>query len=375
MAQTASIPIYQGQDFWVPAFEVKIQGRPQGQGVIRDVQAVTYKDNLEQMDSFEITINNWDADTRKFKYSDQNIFDPGKQLELWMGYFGKDNMRLMLKGEINTLRPAFPSGGVPTLTIGGLNILDKFRKEQQSQVYENMTDAEIAEKIGRERLNIDVVADKPDPEPRYPYVIQDNQLDILFLMERARRIGFDIFVEEKASGGQSQDSVLRFASSTELRRSVYQLTYRKSLIEFSPELTTAKQVGKVTVNGWNAKTKEKITYTATRAELNVRGAGDSASQGKIDKTVEEKGEIVATKPVSNKDEARALALRLLETNAKDLIKANASVPGLPDLRAGSVVIVDGVGDRFAGRYFVTGTTHTIADSGYTTQFECRREEI
>jgi len=374
MAETKSIPIYQGQDFWVPAFEVKLQGRAQGQGVIRDVQSVSYKDNIEQMDSFEITINNWDADTRNFKYSDLDIFDPGTQLELWMGYFGKENMRLMLKGEINTLRSSFPAGGVPTLAIGGLNILDKFRKEQVSHVYEEMTDREIAQQIGDERLNIKVLADKPDPEPRYPYVFQDNKLDILFLMERARRIGFDIFVEEKASAGKSEDSVLRFASSSELRRNVYQLIYRKSLIEFSPELTTAKQVGKVTVNGWDAKAKKKITYTATRKELNVRGAGDAASQDKIDSTVEDKGEIVATKPVANDDEARAMALRLLETNAKELIKATGSVPGLPDLRAGSVVMVDGVGKRFAGRYFVTATTHTIADGGYSTQFECRREE-
>src|SRR5262249_54052109 len=111
------------------------------------------------------------------------------------------------------------------------------------------------------------------------------------------------------------------------------------------------------------------------SELTVRGAGDSASQDKIDKTVEAKGEIVATKPVANDEEAKALALRLLETNAKDLIKANGTVVGLPDLRAGSVVMIDGVGDRFAGRYFVTATTHSITDSGYTTQFESRREEI
>ena len=37
--------------------------------------------------------------------------------------------------------------------------------------------------------------------------------------------------------------------------------------------------------------------------------------------------------------------------------------------------IDGVGTRFSGRYFVTSTTHTIGDSGYTTQFECRREEL
>jgi phage protein D len=57
------------------------------------------------------------------------------------------------------------------------------------------------------------------------------------------------------------------------------------------------------------------------------------------------------------------------------VKANASVPGLPDIRSGTVLLIDGVGERFSGRYFVTSTTHSIGDSGYTTQFECRREEI
>ena len=38
------------------------------------------------------------------------------------------------------------------------------------------------------------------------------------------------------------------------------------------------------------------------------------------------------------------------------------------------LILDGLGSRFNGRYFVMGTTHTIGDGGYTTQFECRREE-
>ncbi len=58
-----------------------------------------------------------------------------------------------------------------------------------------------------------------------------------------------------------------------------------------------------------------------------------------------------------------------------MVKATGSVPGLPDIRAGTVLEIDGVGDRFSGRYFVVSTTHTIGDSGYTTQFECRREEV
>jgi phage protein D len=40
-----------------------------------------------------------------------------------------------------------------------------------------------------------------------------------------------------------------------------------------------------------------------------------------------------------------------------------------------VIEIDGLGARFSGRYFVTATTHAIGDSGYTTQFECRLEEL
>ena len=36
--------------------------------------------------------------------------------------------------------------------------------------------------------------------------------------------------------------------------------------------------------------------------------------------------------------------------------------------------IEGLGARFSGTYFVTETTHTIGDSGYTTKFNARRED-
>src|SRR5439155_9878438 len=135
-----AMPIYEGQDFYVPYFEVKIEGRPQGQDVIKDILSVSYKDNIQELDSFDITINNWDAAKRDFKYSDQKLFDPGKRIELWMGYYGNNRLRLMLKGQITSLRPSFPAGGGSTLTISGLNILYKLRTTQVSDTYGDMTD-------------------------------------------------------------------------------------------------------------------------------------------------------------------------------------------------------------------------------------------
>jgi phage protein D len=374
MATEVAVPIYSGQDFYVPYFQVKIAGRPQGQDVVRDIQQVSYKDNITEIDSFDITINNWDAQTRAYKYSDSDLFDPGKELELWMGYYGKDKLRLMVRGQITALHPSFPSGGGSTLAISGLNVLHKLRTKQESHSYESKTDSEIAEEVA-DRLGIDIQTDSAPDEKRFDYLFQDNQYDIIFLMERARRIGYDLFVDEQGENGQAGQPLLRFGRSLQVRQVTYQLTYGRSLIEFKPELTTANQVSEVTVRGWDAVNKKKIEQTAKRSEISIKGVGAAGGQAAIEQSFNQRKEIVATKPIESDAEAKTLALRTLEENAKDMVKGSGSTVGLPDLRAGNVVMIDGLGKRFSGRYFITSSTHAMGDGGYTTQFECRREEL
>ena len=70
MAATAiTIPqdIFVGQDFYAPAYRVKVRGKDLLQ-VESDVLSVTYneqdnrskKENEKEMDSFDLTVNNWD---------------------------------------------------------------------------------------------------------------------------------------------------------------------------------------------------------------------------------------------------------------------------------------------------------------------------
>jgi phage protein D len=278
---------------------------------------------------------------------------------------------LMIRGQITALRPSFPASGASTLSISGLNVLHKLRTKQETHAYENMTDSQIAQQIAS-RLGITIKTDPAASENQYKYIFQDNQYDIIFLMERARRIGYDLFVEEDGQGGQT---VLRFQRSVNVRQVTYQLTYGRSLIEFKPDLTTANQVAEVTVRSWNTLKKEPIEYTAKRSEIGIKGVGSKGNQEAIEQSFKQRREIVATKPVESKAEAQTLAIRTLEENAKDMVKGSGSTVGLTELRAGSVLQIDGLGKRFSGRYFVTATTHAIGDSGYTTQFECRREEI
>lgn len=365
---TAAVPISAGQDFYVPFFEVRqAGGRALGADVVNDVISVSYTDDIAAIDSFEITINNWDARSRDFKYVDSDLFEPGRQLELWLGYRGgRGGSHRMITGEITSLRPTFPAGGQPTLAVSGLNLLHRFRRKQVSESFENRTDSEIARTIAG-RLQVDLRTDPAaEREERIEYLFQDNDYGIVFLLGRARRIGYDLVVEE----GNTGEPRLYFGPSTRRTRPTYALDYGRTLVQFQPELSTANQVKSVTVKGWDAKRKQPITYTAERSALATTGIGAG-----VENAVQTREEIITDRPVHTETEARTVAVETLQRIAKELVTGTASVVGLPELRAGSVVVLGGLGERFSGRYFVTTTTHALTDAGYTTQFGCRREEV
>jgi phage protein D len=377
------IQIHRGQDFYVPHFQIKVGKRPLSREVVHDILSVTYSDSLDQVDRFEFTVNNWDEENptfekvrkRTFKYSDEDTFMPGQEVELWMGYYGQDRLRLMIVGRITALRPTFPASGASTLGVSGLNTLHELRTNQRSGSYKKMTDSQIAGQIAN-RLGLDFEAGKSAAdEPQHEFVFQDNQYDIIFLVERARRLGYELFVQESGENGRSKKSTLYFGPSEGIKREVYELAYGATLLQFTPNLNTANQTSGVTVRSWDRRNKEKIEYTARRSGIQTKGVGTRGGQGALDRSFSERHETITDRPVESQDEAQAYATRTMENISKEMLKGSGSTIGLPDLRAGSVVQLTGLGERFSGRYFVTSTTHTIDDSGYTTQFECRREEL
>jgi hypothetical protein len=53
---TQPIPIHEGRDFYVPAFQVTLRGRPLDQAVVRDVIRVEYSDDVEAIRTIPFNI-------------------------------------------------------------------------------------------------------------------------------------------------------------------------------------------------------------------------------------------------------------------------------------------------------------------------------
>jgi phage protein D len=125
------------------------------------------------------------------------------------------------------------------------------------------------------------------------------------------------------------------------------------------------------VNGWNRTTRRAINVTVNLEDRELRRNHDLYE---LLNKCDPREEVVVDEPVFTERQARQRAIAILMDRQKEMVKATGTTIGLPDLRAGRQIEIGGLGARFNGIYFVTETTHTIGDSGYTTRFSARRED-
>jgi phage protein D len=380
--------------FRVPQFKVRVQDVGLPDNLLRDVIQITYKDNLKEIDGFDLTVNNWDADHLSFKFvGSENaeslgngagrdplhrLFEPSKTtFEIQMGYM--DNLTTMVKGNCTTLEPNFPSSGASTLSGRGLNVLHQLRRKQYTDNYPDKKPSEIAREISQKNdpethdrrfpIPIDIDPETLSREDRIVYISQRSQYDIDFLFQLARQHGYVVVTN-------ADQSRLYFGPSTgtfprALRTVTYILKRGATLVDFKPSLNAANQVCAVTVRGLNRRTGLPFS-----AKVTLENSGISINQDLLPilRECHPREEIVVNEPMPSEAAGRARALAILTERFKEFVTATGTSIGLPDLRAGMKIKIEEVGSRFSGIYFVTESTHTINDSGYLTRFTARRED-
>ncbi len=358
-------------DYYAPNYRIEVEGQeldPESKGDLLEVKVTM---DLENMTHFDLTVNNWDDKAVSFKYSDTSTFDVGNRVHVHMGYAG--DLRSMVQGIITSLTPRFPESGPPTMAVGGEDSMVKLKerkpKEGEQKKFVNKADWEIAQEIAtRNGLKTKVTKEGE----KHDIVVQKNQDDATFLMERAKRIDFDCFIEVDAQSGLDTLHFTKPADKRDASKAqVYVFEWGKTLINFNPTLSLNRQVGKVTVKGWDPKTKAVIKYTAGPGDLPGGGGGGENGPQAIQTRLQDREDIVVDQPVTSQQEARDLAQSLLRERAYSYITGTGQVIGLPELRPGQNVELKGLGKRFSGTYYVTKVEHTLGSSGFQTSFTVR----
>jgi phage protein D len=264
--------------------------------------------------------------------------------------------------------------------------LHRFRVQQDQSPFVNRKDSEIAEfivtKIAKQvrqsmsnlnvALDADEIAANKLKELTIPYLAINNQYPINFLLQRSRDIGYELFIEEIPSptaANTPRNVVVHYRPVAADKATVYQLVWGESLVSFQPTLQMANQVSSLTVRGWDPQGKTKIEKTVNRSEVKgIIQPGDLD----LDQTgLSQKAEYVCDHPIQSVAEAKVIGMNRLLRMSQDTVEGRGKTVGLPNLRAGTKVVILGLGKRFSGVYLISTTTHTMGDSGYTTDFTAK----
>jgi phage protein D len=87
---------------------------------------------------------------------------------------------------------------------------------------------------------------------------------------------------------------------------------------------------------------------------------------------------IINQPISSPADIANSALMIISELRQKLnnrLTGSGSAVGNPNIRAGAVIRLEGIGPDFSGDYRVTSATHSIDSGGYRTQFEVRKDII
>jgi len=220
-----------------------------------------------------------------------------------------------------------------------------------------------------------------DARLRLPHMLVANQTVARLLEEQAARAG--LVLEE--AGDQVQVKPLKLSGTA------VTLTYGQTLHDIRVEVNSVGQVTRVKVYGVDLATHKAIVGEATTIQaLGLIGANQSGSDA-AKKAFGDAILQVGDCPVRSAGEARALAKALYNERLFQFVTAWGQASGCPDLKAGGLVELAGLGRKLSGRYLVTRVEHryvagdagdgqaenegTDRGLGFQTHFEACRPAI
>jgi phage protein D len=350
--------------------KVKIAGTE----VEKDALAnLVVEQDVDQPDMCSVTVNN----TKDYKYSetvklgDAVVVDIGSTGGEVAGAEAGEQPVPLFEGEVVGLEPIFDVGGETKVVIRAFSKLHRMTRKRHSKTWLNKSDGDIFTEIAQQYSLTPEV--KGDVNITHKHVYQHDLTDLEFLHQRARRINYELLMEN-ATKLLFRKRDLSVDSGIELKWGKAGGSSDFSLQIFKPRLSSAGQVNKVTVRGWDSLKSKVIIGTGDTLASKMGGKGGyEAAQ-----TAFGQNTAAYELPIYSQEEADAAAKSLFEDHALNYIVGEGQCKGNPKIKAGMVVKLACEDKRFDGKYYLTGTSHRYSHKsggpkgGYLTMIRVRR---
>ncbi len=330
----------------------KIDGRDVPEDISNKILEIIVDTSLYLPDMWSILL-----DDPELTLIDSSLLEIGKSVDISAQAHDESSSTLLTRGEIIAIEPDLSHDSGTTIAIRGYDKSHRLHRGKKTRVFQQVTDSDIVKAIAGE-CGLDVSIDATSEI--YDHVFQDERSDWEFIQDRAHHAGYVVYVE---------NGRLYFRKEPSSQAAATELKWGDNLLSFQARFTSADQVSKSEVHGWDIKNKQAIIGTSDTPQ-GVPAVADKNNGGNLTRRVfGASKELLNNYPVKSQSHADMLAQSILNEKYHNFFQAEGICDGNPAIRAGKMVKLKDIGTRFSGDYRVTRAIHRYDLSGFATQFE------
>lgn len=340
-------------------FSVSLGGKSIKDDRILSIQ-VEQELNLPAMFTVEIRID--DINSPGWQDVDLSSIKLGAPAEIKLG---QDSPQSLLKGEITAVEPYF--GDPSSMEVRGYDFMHRMRFGQKRKSYLKKKDSDIAKAMATKAK---LTASTESSKVKHENLFQNGLSDYDFLLQRAARLGYAMWVEGKT---------FNFKKPTLTKSSGVTLAYRtvgKTALEFFQGSLTPAPLGEIVkVRDWDILKKKVVEGKGKKGDEESKMGGSKT--GYLHSKPFGKSELTYTRlEAVDKMEAKSLAKAQHNNFLLESITGRGACLGNPKIVIGKALALKGLGGKFSGKYFITQTTHSFRpEDGYKTEFQVKKTAI
>jgi Rhs element Vgr protein len=300
-----------------------------------------------------IVVMDGDMPGKDFPVSNTDSFKPGARIKINAGYGSEE--KTLFQGIIVKHGVKITGDNYSRLVVECKDAAVKMTIGRNNANFVDATDSDIIAKLigSHSGLNSDVASTSKQHKEMVQYYCTDWD----FILSRAEVNGLLVTVDDGMVSVKAPDT----AAAAPLK-----VTYGEDLMEFHADLDAESQFSSVKSTSWDMKTQAVVEASQSPQTLNAQG--DLASSDLAGVVGPASYRLQTSAPV-DKDLLKEWAKGCQIKSGLARIRGRMKFQGSALAKAGSLIELAGVGNRFNGKVFVSSVHHELQNGNWLTEAE------
>ena len=315
------------------------------------VLSISIIKEINRIPSAKIILKDGDSSEESFKISEQEEFLPGKSINIKVGRDGENKQ--LFKGVIVKHGIKVKESGETQLIIECRDEAVKMTLGRHNVYYENQKDSDIMEEvIGRYKG----LSHEVDPtKTKHSEMVQHHSSDWDFLLMRAEANGKLVMVD---------DGKINIKAPQTNEAPAIAVLFGATLIDFEAQMDGRSQWKSVEAKSWDYGGQTLFEHTTDSVSIqelgNVNGSTLAEDLSPEKYELRHSGQAIT-------EELEEWTNSMMQISRLAKIQGRAKFTGFGELKPGQLIDLQGLGNRFTGKAYVSAVLQDMHDGSWYTQ--------